>query len=301
MNPREKGFLLLSSRLGDPDRRPLSMYQLHNLAERVRKSPQENTEGTLEFSDLLEMGLDRTAARKILILLEDDALLRHYVANGLEAGCVPITRVSEGYPLILRQRLGLDSPGCLWAKGDLSLLERPGISLVGSRDLLPENRDFARQVGQACAEQGIVLISGNARGADQTAQQAALEKGGSVICVVADELWKHPVRERVLYLSEDSYEEVFSARRALSRNRVIHSLGLITLAAQSRFQTGGTWDGTSRNLRLKWSPVFVFQDGSQSAAALEEMGAIGIGMDDLSDLAGLPQKRTGLYSQYTLF
>lgn len=301
MNSREKGFLLLTSRLGDPDRKPLSVYQLRTLADRVRKSSQEITERTMDFSDLLEMGLDQTAARKVLMLLEDDTLLRRYVANGLESGCIPVTRVSESYPLILRQRLGLDSPGCLWAKGDLSLLERPAVALVGSRDIQPDNRAFAQRVGLEAAAQGIVLISGNARGADQAAQQAALNNGGAVVSVVADELWKHPIRENVLYLSEEGYEEVFSPRRALSRNRVIHSLGIITFVAQCGYQTGGTWDGTTRNLRLKWSPVFVFHDGSKASQVLEEMGAAGITEKDLRNISALPEQHTGINVQYSLF
>lgn len=301
MNPREKGFLLLTSRLGDPDRRPLSLYQLRTLADRVQKYDQNNPDGTLDFDDLLRIGMDRTAARKILMLLEDEALLRHYVSNGLCGNCVPITRVTEGYPLLLRQRLGLDSPGSLWAKGDLSLLERPAVALVGSRDLRPDNRTFAQRAGMEIAAQGLVLVSGNARGADQTAQQAALERGGSIICVVADELWKHPEQKNVLYLSEEGYEEPFSARRALSRNRVIHSLGLITLVAQSALETGGTWDGTARNLRQKLSPVFCFQDNSQACSALEELGAVGITTEELSDIPALPNKLTDSFTQYSLF
>lgn len=302
MNPREKGFLLLSSRLGDPDRRPLSAYQLHMLAERVRESPaRESGDRRMEFSDLMEMGLDRSWASRILILMEDEALLRHYVNSGLGCDCVPITRVTERYPLILRQRLGLDSPGCLWAKGDLTLLDCPGVSLVGSRDLRSENRAFAQRAGAEAAAQGLVLVSGNARGADQTAQEAALNAGGCVISVVADELWRHPLRERVLYLSEEGYEEPFSTRRALSRNRVIHSLGLITLVAQCALETGGTWDGTSQNLRRKWSPVFCYDDESPAVASLRAMGAVGITVDELSSLASLPAKCPEVYSQETFF
>ena len=112
---------------------------------------------------------------------------------------MPITRVSDGYPLLLRKRLGLDSPGSLWIKGDASLLSQPAVSLVGSRDLNEPNREFAREVGRQAALQGYVLISGNARGADRTAQESCLNAGGRVISVVADELNKHPERENLIY------------------------------------------------------------------------------------------------------
>ena len=87
------------------------------------------------------------------------------------------------------------------------------VALVGSRELREENWKFAAEVGRQAALQGYVLVSGNARGADRTAQEACLAAGGKVICVVADDLWKQPLRENILYLSEDDFEEGFSAQR----------------------------------------------------------------------------------------
>ena len=36
MNPRERGFLLLASHLGNPERKVLTMAQLRNLAGRIQ-------------------------------------------------------------------------------------------------------------------------------------------------------------------------------------------------------------------------------------------------------------------------
>ena len=173
----------------------------------------------------------------------------------------------------MRRALGLDSPGILWAKGDLSLLEKPAIALVGSRELMQNNRDFAAEAGRQAALQGFVLISGNARGADRTAQESCLRAGGQVISVVADELAKQPAGEGILYLSEDSYDLEFTAQRAISRNRVIHTMADRVFVTQCGLKTGGTWDGTVKNLRFGWSKVFCFDDGSKSMKLLEEMGA----------------------------
>jgi predicted Rossmann fold nucleotide-binding protein DprA/Smf involved in DNA uptake len=189
-------------------------------------------------------------AARILGLLREEDLLRLYVSRGLRLDCVPVTRVTEHYPLILRQRLGLDSPGTLWARGDFSLLHTPAIALVGSRELHPENYVFAEAVGIHAAKQGITLVSGNARGADRAAQEACLKAGGSVISIVADELWKHPIREKMLYLSEEDYDTPFTAQRALSRNRCIHTLGRLVFVAQSDLKKGGTWDGTAKTCGL---------------------------------------------------
>jgi len=291
----ELGFLLLTSQLGNPERRVLTTAQLRTLASRVRTRERTGEDRELGQGDLAAMGYSLEESTRILALLEEQELLEYYLHKARRAGCVPVTRVSEGYPLRLRKRLGEDSPGCLWAKGDLSLLDRPGIALVGSRELRPGNREFAREAGRQAAAQGYVLISGNARGADKTAQEACLEAGGRVICVVADRLDKQKDNDRVLYLSESGFDSPFSAQRALSRNRVIHSLGALTLLAQSSYQTGGSWDGTVRNLRFGWTPVFGFGDGSPAMAELEQMGVTLIGKEDLADLESLKTRQTDIF------
>lgn len=290
MIPREKGFLLLSSHLGDPDRKTLTVPQLRTLAQRVRQWEKPETDRELEARDLLELGFSHDRAVQIATLLSQEDLLEHYVSRGKKLGCMPVTRVSEEYPVLLRHRLGLESPGCLWVKGDISLLNTPGIALVGSRELQVPNRAFAEAVGLQAAKQGLTLISGNARGADQTAQNACLRAGGRVISFVADDLSAHPVCDRVLYISEEDYEAPFSAQRALSRNRCIHALGRMVFVAQSALGKGGTWDGSVKNLHHGWSSIACFRDGSEASLELEQMGAYLVGMEDLKDFGSLPEE-----------
>ena len=287
MTGAEQGFLLLTSHLGDPARPVLTVSQFRTLADRMLRRQPASEERDLQLQDLLSLGYGREMADRILRLLRDESLQHHYISRGKRLDCVPVTRVTDGYPLILRQRLGQDSPGTLWGKGDLSLLNHPAISLVGSRELCPENHAFAQAVGRYAAGQGLVLVSGNARGADRTAQEACLEAGGRVISIVADELWKHPLRERILYLSEEDYDSPFTAQRALSRNRCIHTLGRLVFVAQSGYEKGGTWDGTAKNLRFGWSPVVCFRDGSAASLELEQMGAYLIDADHLEDFSVL--------------
>ena len=290
MTGAEQGFLLLTSHLGNPERPVLTTAQFRILTDRVVHGEVPREERELAVSDLIQLGYGRDMVARIVRLLSEEDLLHHYLHRGHRLDCVPVTRVTEAYPLILRQRLGLDSPGTLWAKGDLSLLNTPAISLVGSRELRPENHRFAEAIGRYAAKQGLTLVSGNARGADRAAQEACLAAGGKVISIVADELWKHPVRENVLYLSEEDYDSPFTAQRALSRNRCIHSLGRMVFVAQSDLQKGGTWDGTAKNLHFGWSPVACFRDGSEASRELEQLGAFLIDMEDLKDFEGIPMQ-----------
>lgn len=297
MTGAETGFLLLTSQLGNPDRKVLTTAQMRVLGQRVRQMPIDDPGRDLQQEDLRRLGYSADMARRIVSLLEETQLLEHYCLLGLKKDCACLSRISAGYPDVLRQRLGDDSPGVLWAKGDLTLLASPKISLVGSRELAADNRRFAAEVGRQAALQGYVLVSGNARGADKTAQDACLKAGGSVISVVADRLESHSLKDRVLYLSEDGFDCDFSAQRAISRNRVIHALGEKTFVAQCGYQTGGTWDGTVKNLRFGWSAVYCYADGSPANALLREMGAGAVSADQLENISGLENLDTGFFDQ----
>ena len=297
MKAAERGFLLLSSHLGNPNRRPLTTAQLRTLADRSWHLDTRDADREMEISDLTALGYGKAMAQRILDLLHQEELLEEYLRIAGKQGCYPITRVGEDYPLAVRKRLGLDSPGVLWAKGDAEILKKPKIALVGSRDIQPDNACFAQAVGRQAARQGYVLVSGNARGSDRAAQEACLAAGGQVIIVVADSLAEHPQRENVLYLSEDDYDLEFSAQRALSRNRIIHCLGELVMVAQCSLGTGGTWDGTLRNLRHGWTPVCCYWDGTDAMKELKALGAIGVDLDSLGCFEQIHKPQLSFFDQ----
>ena len=297
MTGPEQGFLLLTSSLGDPGRKPLSVAQFRELAKRVQAAEREESSRELTSRDLTALGYDLAMAQRILSLLSDANQLREYLRRAEQFDCYPVTRLNPAYPLAVRRRMGLDSPGVLWTKGDIALLGQPAVAVIGSRELRDENRKFAETAGRAIAQQGYVLVSGNARGADKAAQSACLEAGGRVISVVADSLRKQPLTRRVLYLSLDGFDAPFSAQRALRRNHVIHSLPGLTVAAQCSLGKGGTWDGILANLKYGWSPVYIFDDGSEASKELKNRGVYGIGFADLRNLAELSRSRTSFINK----
>lgn len=284
MTGKERGLLLLRSTLGDPDRKPLTMAQYRTLAARVQSMGRPVASRDLELEDLLALGYDRSFSQHILTLLGQDGWLDEYLRAGRRHGCSPITCLAPAYPKLVASRLGWAAPACFWAKGDADILNTPAIALVGSRELREENRRFAEAVGLEAAKVGLTLVSGNARGADRTAQDACLAAGGRVISILADELTAHTPRKNQLLLSEEDFNAPFTRQRALSRNRSIHTLGQIVFVAQSDLRRGGTWDGTAKNLAGGWSSVFCFRDGSESSLALEQLGATVIAMEEVSYL-----------------
>lgn len=291
MNSRDCSFLLLTGKLGDPDRKPLTSAQLRMLTQRMALFPDTNTDEELSLSHLNALGLHPDLSNRILALLDDTPQLEAYLRNGSQSGCFPIPRTNPLYPLIVRKRLGQEAPGCLWLKGNIDLLNKPAVALVGSRDLNAPNRAFAQEVGRQAAVQGFVLVSGNARGADRAAQKACLDAGGFVISVVADELTSHTPHEHILYVSEEDFDEPFSAPRALHRNKIIHSWGEITFVAQCTLEQGGTWNGSIQNLHQRWSPLFCFNDCSPAAAELENRGATLINLKNLASFHALSEKQ----------
>ena len=290
MTNREIGFLLLTCRLGDPDRKVLSPAQLRTLTQRALTMEQPPQDRELTKEDLVSIGCNRLLTERVMHLLAQEDILSLYLQDGKLCGCNPVTRISRDYPMQLREVLGDEAPGSLWYKGDLSLLQTPMISLVGSRELRAENLRFAQEAGKQAALQGYTLVSGNAQGADREAQDACLAAGGSVVSIVADSLQQHSAQERVLYISEDGFNLPFTAQRALLRNRLIHSMGQIVLVAQCRLDKGGTWNGTVENLRKNRRAVFCFNDGTAAMKELEQRGASLITLQDLNDLAALKDR-----------
>lgn len=287
MRGPDQGFLLLTSNLADPARKPLTVAQFRNLAKRVAAAERVLDSRDLIPQDFIKLGYDEGMSQRICGLLSGTNQLREYLRRAWDCDCYPITRLNPLYPKAVRRRLGLDSPGVLWAKGDITLLGKPAVAVVGSRDLQEENRVFAREAGCQIAKQGYVLVSGNARGADKCAQEACLEAGGQVISVIADSLQKQLLRENVLYLSLDDFNQEFSVQRALHRNHVIHTLAELTLVCQCTLGKGGTWDGTLMNLKNGWNPVCCFHDGTEAVLELQNRGALCIGMEQLKNLSAL--------------
>ena len=295
MTAREQGFLLLTSFLGDPERRPLTVAQFRNLTNLAAKMEKPDMERELTEADLVKIGCDPRLAKKVLQLLQQTELLQYYLHDGRVAGCTPVTRLSDFYPHRLRSALGPDASGTLWCKGDLSLLNTPAVSVVGSRDLNPVNLSFAEELGKQAALQGYTLVSGNARGADRAAQEACLKNGGKVIAVVADELKRHRVDRNTLYISEEGFDLPFTAQRALQRNRIIHSFSDMTFVVQCGLGSGGTWQGTTENLRKNQSQVICFHDRSKATDELFCMGAVPVAIQDLEDFSKITPKNVSFF------
>jgi predicted Rossmann fold nucleotide-binding protein DprA/Smf involved in DNA uptake len=88
-----------------------------------------------------------------------------------ELGIWVITRFDEAYPPRFTERLKSAAPLMLYGAGDARLLNRPGLAVVGSRNI--DQRGFAlTEFMETCAESKLVLLGG--AWMDKTAMGAAL-------------------------------------------------------------------------------------------------------------------------------
>lgn len=76
-------------------------------------------------------------------------------------------------------------PVLLWARGDRSLLRRPGIAIVGARAATGYGEHVAMELSAALSARDAVIVSGGAYGIDGMAHRAALASGGATVAVLA--------------------------------------------------------------------------------------------------------------------
>lgn len=253
----------------------LSLAQARELSRRARAAGigEEDPFRDVTVKDVRRLGYSEYEAGHIVSLLSRERQLDGYLLAAEKADVAVITRLDAQFPQRLREQLGARCPAALFCRGDLELLQSVCVSVVGSRHLASPGAQFAAQAGRLAAREGFTLCSGDAMGADRTAQEACLRGGGSVLIFPATELVYCPIRKNTLYVAEGGFELGFSAQRALGRNRFIHAMGEKTLVAQTSFGKGGTWNGSLDNLQHEYSPLFVFDDGSEGARALCARGA----------------------------
>ena len=253
----------------------LSLAQARELSRRARAAGigEEDPFRDVTVKDVRRLGYSEYEAGHIVSLLGRERQLDGYLLAAEKADVAVITRLDARFPQRLREQLGARCPAALFCRGDLELLQSVCVSVVGSRHLASPGAQFAAQAGCLAAKEGFTLCSGDAMGADRTAQEACLSNGGSVLIFPATELVYCPIRKNTLYAAEGGFELGFSAQRALGRNRFIHAMGEKTLVAQTSFGKGGTWNGSLDNLQHEYSPLFVFDDGSEGARALCARGA----------------------------
>lgn len=195
------------------------------------------------------------------------------------------SRADAKYPKRIKARLKEDAPPILYGCGDIALLDRGGLAVVGSRHVDDDLLRYTEDVGKCAAEAERSIVSGAAKGIDQAAMQGALEAGGIVVGVMADSLERAALsrdhRESLMdgkLVLTSPYDPAagFNVGHAMQRNKLIYALADAALVVNSDFEKGGTWTGAVEQLdRLHFVPLFVRNGAAmpKGNAALLRRGA----------------------------
>ncbi|THF62076.1 DNA-processing protein DprA [Pseudothauera rhizosphaerae] len=177
----------------------------------------------------------------------DQAAIDTALAWAEEPGNHVLTLADAGYPQALYD--APDPPVLLYAKGDLTLLERPALAIVGARSATPQGQDNARAFARNLAEQGFAIVSGLALGIDAAAHRGALDAdGGGTIAVIgtgADRIYParnqalaRSIAERGLILSEFPLGTPPLPHNFPRRNRLIAGLARGVLVVEAALGSG---------------------------------------------------------------
>ncbi|ASY77445.1 DNA-processing protein DprA [Pectobacterium polaris] len=215
----------------------------------------------------------RVSVARIVQLLGRGHSLALAIEKWQRAGLWVVTRSDYDYPKRLKQRLKSDSPPVLFGCGNRTLLNTSGLAVVGSRNANAMDLSFTHQVGIQAAADDIAIVSGGARGVDETAMLGAMSQGGVVIGVMADSLlkaststkWRKGLMEgRAVLVSPFHPEAGFSTGNAMARNKYIYCLAESALVVHSG-KNGGTFSGAQENLKKGWVPLWVKPTDEESA------------------------------------
>ncbi|MEO0668872.1 MAG: DNA-processing protein DprA [Pseudomonadota bacterium] len=160
------------------------------------------------------------------------------------AGATLVAQGTAAYPDAL-DALN-DAPPFLWALGDVSLLQKPAIAMVGARNASSLGTRMARALARDLGEAGYVVTSGLARGIDAAAHLAALETGTiavqaggvDVIYPAENATLAEDMATRGLRLSEQPMGLQPMARHFPARNRIISGLSHATIVVEAAAKSG---------------------------------------------------------------
>ena len=209
-------------------------------------------------------------------------------ARGTDVGAVAARYAAEGVAVLVPGAAGYPgrlvgdpgAPAVLFALGDPSVMEgAPRVAIVGTRSATPYGRQVASELAADLAGQGVVVISGLAKGIDAAAHAGALgrdeEGAGSPVAVVGTGLDQvYPESSRRLWeevaatgavlaespLGTRAHPGVFPAR-----NRIIAALSDVVVVVESHHRGGSLY--TAEAAARRGIPVCAVPGSVKSASS----------------------------------
>lgn len=210
-----------------------------------------------------------------------------------------ITILDKEYPVAL---LDLKYPPfVLFYKGDISLLQKKSVSIVGSRNASEYGRDVTSEIATRLKE-CAVLVSGMAKGIDAIVHKCALEDGNTIGVLGCGIDSVYPLENQSLYermsqkqlLISEYPNKVPPYRYHFPvRNRIIAALSSCLIVTEANMQSG-TFLTVNEALELNrdiYSVVSMFRKEISGCNYLIQQGANMIScIEDIENIASVFDK-----------
>ena len=224
------------------------------------QSPQSSPASSNDWADLINSEANSAASRLSWLprYLRSQDRLGMGLAQAINAHLAAIESAharyvvwgDKEYPSLLRNIS--DPPLGLSIRGELSLLYRPAISVVGSRKASAFAMRESFALGRALGERDIAVVSGGALGCDIAAHHGVLASGrdpAPAICVFAgglarlypvanDPIFRRLMARRAVLVSERLWASPCRPMDFTARNRIISGMSSLTLVMQAAQRSG---------------------------------------------------------------
>ncbi|QZT38197.1 DNA-processing protein DprA [Halosquirtibacter xylanolyticus] len=286
ISERTKSILLFTSyfaKSSDKSIKPLTNTEWNRLVRWLQSksiSPEDFL--SQDNASLLLGWQDKTiTSERIDSLLERKSALAIALDKWTKAGIWIINRGDKQYPRRLKERLKDNAPPILFGIGNADLLNKQYIGIVGARKTTDNELFETKKIGKKITSENFGIVSGGAKGVDESAMLGALEANGNCIGFVSDSLIrksttstfrKYIINKRLVLLSPFNPEASFNVGNAMTRNKLIYTQSEATIVVKSDTK-GGTWEGAKENLKKQWVPLWVIYNKEVGNNELIKLGA----------------------------
>jgi predicted Rossmann fold nucleotide-binding protein DprA/Smf involved in DNA uptake len=312
---RTKSILLLTSyftKSSDRDIKPLSTSEWNRLV-RWLQSKSINPEDFLmqDLKLLLNDWNDKAiTSERIISLLERKSGLAIALEKWTKSGIWIISRGDKPYPKKIKERLKENAPPIFFGIGNIELFNNKYIGVVGSRKTSEKELFDTKTIGKDIYKNGYGVVSGGAKGVDESAMLGALEANGYCIGYVADSLIlkstsniyrKYILEKKLVLVSPYNPEAGFNVGNAMARNKLIYTQSDATIVVKSDTK-GGTWEGAKENIKKHWVPIWVVDNNEKGNEEIIKSGAKKLlnikelNIDELTKVNTIQEKDLDLFS-----
>lgn len=302
---RTKAILLFTSyfaKSSDRNLKPLTTTEWNRFVRLLQTKAINPEDFLVQDSDtLLDNLQDKTiSSERISLLLERKSSLAIALDKWSKAGIWIINRGDRQYPKNIKSRLKENAPPILFGIGNIELLNQKYIGVVGARKSSEQELFNTKEIGSKITRSEFGVVSGGAKGVDESAMLGGLEAGGFSVGFMADSLIKKStssifrkfiINKQLCLVSPYNPEAGFNVGNAMARNKLIYTQSEATIVMKSDIK-GGTWEGAKENIKKRWVPIWVIDNGEKGNIEIAKMGAKKLSINDELNIAQLTEHNT---------